>query len=374
MKVQRGVTREREDARGEAICERYARLSETDPARLAFKAMGRTTALITLPNAKNCRSPQELVGDFVTLFGTADPELLEHEGKAFTAGGRRYTVDVHGHSLSVYSGTGSRRTIAHDVIVRKIADIMGFAGLPGVAVEDANVFKCCIDSTARRRRYLQQLGSHTTGHGIRPDLSVPRHPFARSSVGPSQHQLYDVKTIGRTPTYHTPYRVQPADQRARAVPGEYRRSAIQCDRTWNGTPPGTVGTFEAYLNSLPPVIGLGFGGYGEWSKEVDSLIGQLAEIASAVPERLGCCHGPAQAQGQYAQWARKHLHRESLREVSRCRHAALDRLLLRPTETFAGDPDHCRMMDDSPNDPGVANAWDSSDARGAYEDRPPRAA
>ena len=81
----------------------------------------------------------------------------------------------------------------------------------------------------------------------------------------------------------------------------------------------------------------------------------------------------SQAQGQYAQWARKHLHRESLREVSRCRHAALDRLLLRPTETYAGDPDHCRMMDDSPNDPGVANAWDSSDARGAYEDRPPHA-
>ena len=158
-------------------------------------------------------------------------------------------MDVHGHSLSVYSGTGSRRAIAHDVIVRKIADIMGFAA---------------------------------------------------------------------------------------------------------------------------PVIGLGFGGYGEWSKEVDSLIGQLAEIASAVPERLGCCHGPAQAQGQYAQWARKHLHRESLRVVSRCRHAALDRLLLRPTETFAGDPDHCRMMDDSPNDPGVANAWDSSDARGAHEDRPRR--
>ena len=142
---------------------------------------------------------------------------------------------------------------------------------------------------------------------------------------------------------------------------------------WNGTLPGTAGTFEAYLRSLPPVIGLGFGGYGEWSKEVDSHIGQLAEIASAVPERLGCCHGPAQAQGQYAQWARKHLHRESLREVSRCRHAALDRLLLRPTETFAGDPDHCRMMDDSPNDPGVTNAWDSSDARGAYEDRPPHA-
>ena len=64
------------------------------------------------------------------------------------------------------------------------------------------------------------------------------------------------------------------------------------------------------MRSLPPVIGLGFGGYGEWGKEVDNLIGQLAEIASQVPERLGCCHGPTQARGQYAQWARKHLHRE----------------------------------------------------------------
>ena len=110
------------------------------------------------------------------------------------------------------------------------------------------------------------------------------------------------------------------------------------------------------MRSLQPVIGLAFGGFGEWSKEVDTLIGQLAEIASKIPERLGCCHGPTQACGQYAQWARKHLHRESLREVSRCRHAALDRILLRPTETYAGDLELCRMMDDSPNGPGVANA------------------
>ena len=46
----------------------------------------------------------------------------------------------------------------------------------------------------------------------------------------------------------------------------------------------------------------------------------------------------------------------------------------RDVETYAGDPDHCRMMDDSPNDPGVANAWGSSDARGVHEDRPHRGA
>ena len=88
-----------------------------------------------------------------------------------------------------------------------------------------------------------------------------------------------------------------------------------------------------------------------------------AKIASACPEKLGCCsqscYGLTQARGRYAHWARTHLHREALREVSRCRYAALDRMLHRPTETYVGDPEHCREMDDSPDDPSVANAWDS---------------
>ena len=77
------------------------------------------TALITLPDARNHRSPRELVGDFGTLFVTADPELL-HKGKAFTTRGISYTVDVHGHSLSLFNGTGTRRHTGHDTIVRKI--------------------------------------------------------------------------------------------------------------------------------------------------------------------------------------------------------------------------------------------------------------
>ena len=79
----------------------------------------------------------------------------------------------------------------------------------------------------------------------------------------------------------------------------------------------------------------------------------MADIASEVPERLGCCHGPTEARGRYAHWARKNLHRASLRELSRCRHAALDRILLLPTETYVGDPEQCSRMDDSPDDPGI---------------------
>ena len=65
----------------------------------------------------------------------------------------------------------------------------------------------------------------------------------------------------------------PADQRARGVPGDNQRAAVECDREWNGALPGSVGAFEGYLASLPPVIGLGFGAFGERSKEVDTLIG-----------------------------------------------------------------------------------------------------
>jgi len=41
---------------------------------------------------------------------------------------------------------------------------------------------------------------------------------------------------------------------------------------------------------------------------------------------------------------------------------------------YVGDPEHCREMDDSPDDPGVANAWDSSGERGAFGGEPSRGA
>ena len=82
---------------------------------------------------------------------------------------------------------------------------------------------------------------------------------------------------------------------------------------------------------------------------MDTLIGQVADVASAVPERLGYCHAPTQARGRYAHWSQ--LHRVTLREVSRCRHAALDHMLHRPSDTYAGDPEHCRAANTSPTTP-----------------------
>ena len=59
------------------------------------------------------------------------------------------------------------------------------------------------------------------------------------------------------------------------------------------------------MTRLSLVLGLGLGAFGEWSAEVDTLIVQMAHIASDVPECLGCCHGPTEARGRYAHWVRK---------------------------------------------------------------------
>ena len=98
------------------------------------------------------------------------------------------------------------------------------------------------------------------------------------------------------------------------------------------------------------MIGLGFGAYSEWSSEVEKLIGQMAELGGQHPEM----------------WAKRHLHREVARETVRCRHQALDRILLRPSSSFAGDPEECRRADGGPDEPGIGNVFESADNRAAF--------
>ena len=57
---------------------------------------------------------------------------------------------------------------------------------------------------------------------------------------------------------------------------------------------------------------------------------------------------------------------EVLREFARCRHQALDCALLRPTASYAGDPEECRRADGSPQEPGIGNVFDGSGDRAAF--------
>ena len=139
--------------------------------------------------------------------------------------------------------------------------------------------------------------------------------------------------------------------RARKVPSDYTRKALDVDRKFNGCLPGVPGPVSAKLASMPPVIGLAFGACGEWSTEMDKIVGHIADTRSRLPERFGCCHGAEQARGVIAQWARTHLSRTVMRETARVRHAALDIALGRPSSYF-GDADAFRRADGTPTAPG----------------------
>ena len=66
---------------------------------------------------------------------------------------------------------------------------------------------------------------------------------------------------------------------------------------------------------------------------------------------------------------RRALHREVLRAAgvrSVPPYQALDRALLRPTASYAGDPEECRRADGSPQEPGIGNVLDGSGDRAAF--------
>jgi hypothetical protein len=370
MRVQREVTRVREDLKFEALGARFALLPHNDPGRMAFKARPPSVALISLPSASLSLSPRELTSLLSVLFGVADPELLPHAGMPFRNGQWEATVDVYGRSLSNYIGKGTRRTTAHDVIVKRTASLLRHvSGERNIRCEDTSFFAGCIVDRRRRVQYLQdmgQRGSRRNASGIRPDILAHNWRTAISSVGPSKSQIFDIKTQGCSLTYGSNYHVRPTDARARQVPNEYLRLARAADSRWNGTAEGDVGSFERFLGSLPRVRAVVFGGYTEVSKSVDALCGEVATIGSEIPERFGCCHGADQAKGLVAQWFRRNLFREVARETVRCRHQALDLLLHRPSEAWAGSPDECNRMNGGPGEPGTGDAFAPSDNRAPF--------
>lgn len=123
-----------------------------------------------------------------------------------------------------------------------------------------------------REWHLQANGPRRAwrdAHSTRPDLSAWQWRYTRPPVGQSQLQLWDVKTSGVMPRYYSNFSVPPLDQRARLVPGDCQQKVVECDHDWNGMAPGLTGAFGGYLALLPPLMGLGFRGWGEWG----SLLG-----------------------------------------------------------------------------------------------------
>ena len=188
---------------------------------------------------------------------------------------------------------------------------------------------------------------HGDRGGIVPDLTVKN--FSSDGGGPPRWRLDEVKTSGHKEEYDKPSALDPVTRREAQIPGEYEKLARKADAKYCQTPAGVEGPILLHLRSLAPVYGLVVGANGEWSRGVDTFIADVARVASANPERFGCCHGSEQARGVIAAMAKDRLGRVSLRAAAQVRIAAL-RVATGQTTDDPSAGDYCA--------PGTGDEWD----------------
>jgi hypothetical protein len=242
-------------------------------------------------------------------------------------GGRPYfrPLDVYGQELSLYGGVGNKRYTAHNALERSLSGILRAVGVLTIC-QDVQQFAVVIPAGAQRAAYLRAAagGDRAPGRphgGVVSDLHTPS--FAGRD-GTSRNLNFDVKTFGYKPDeYHVRTAKTPAQVHGDAVPRQYELKCLAADERYCGCAHGVPGPLSALLETLGPVIGLAFGAYGEWSRQVDEFITDAAFVGSLVPEEFGCCHGTEQARGVIVSWARTRLARVSLREAAHVRIAAL---------------------------------------------------
>ena len=101
---------------------------------------------------------------------------------------------------------------------------------------------------------------------------------------------------------------------------------------------------------------------------------QRRELKEKKKRAIGHWRGESQTTSEHLSFIIT-IHGSNKRKVKMKHQTHLSKSLwLLPTETYAGDPEKCSRMDDSPDDPGISNPWDSSDARGASGGGPSRGA
>ena len=183
--------------------------------------------------------------------------------------------------------------------------------------------------------------------GLVPDLTVRNFPTVDGAL--SRSRVYEVKTFGHNDWYRQPGVLKPVERRDAKIPDEYVKLARTTDERYCGTHAGADGPVLHRLRALAPIYGIVVGANGEWSRGVGTFISDVARVASANPERFGCCHGQEQVQGGIAAMARDRLGRVSLRGAAQVRVAALLAITGQP----GADPGDFRR-----GDRGTQDEWD----------------
>ena len=321
-RLQRLLTRQLGRVRAAAMRVRMDQLPPEDQRGVAWHFAKERALFTTLPEASTVFGQHEFPAAVALYLGLPDPLIvdsiaasggsLSHFRDLGVPEGLR-PLDRWGNNLSLYMGRGHGRTVYHNDIQRELSRLARAVG-HNVRETPQDVFLPAIVAGARAR-YLQQLrrerGDGDFRGGVVPDI-----------YDPSSKQMYDVKTTGFKQDAYIGRR-SPVDEKAAAVPGQYRLRARAADAEYNDTPGGVVGSIEALLATMPQVECFSVGAFGETNRAVHAFLNVLVDKGSDTPERFGCCHGKEQAKGVVAQFLGRRLGRTLLRGAVRFRHVAL---------------------------------------------------
>ena len=221
----------------------------------------------------------------------------------------------------------------------------------GAMRQDPEVFGGAIpvgparDSYARSAREARNGGNRGA---LVPDLTIRTFPTVDGAL-PCTRESLRGEDFGHNNWYGQLGALKPVERRDAKIPDDYVKLARATDEKHCGTQAGADGPVLHRLRALAPIHGIVVGANGEWSRGVSTFISDVARVASANPERFGCCHGQEQAQGVIAAMVRDRLGRVSLRGAAQVRVAALLAITGQP----GADPGDFRR-----GDRGTQDEWD----------------
>ena len=341
--VQRWCTSERQRSRAYNLREQVGTLNPMDPLRVAHDQAGTGSLFGTLP--KEHTSASSVLSTTVAVFlGIPIPKVVAALDGGITSfrcrkqrdgRNRMRELDAHGHALSKFVGEGHYTIRRHNAMEDTLADSARSAGINAVQ-QLRTIYVNDVDH--HRRRAFEQsqrlkMAQQSTGdHGVMvPDVTfvnfVSRNAVDVAEYGGKPKSFdFDVKGCGFLEHLYSPRagRGVPMQRRADSVRKEWTRKAAEADRVWNNVPKGGDGPIQRRLRSRPGIKGLAFGFFGEWSREVDDFIAEVARNGGSTPERFGCCHGVEQATRVVSSWARERIGRLALRESAMAIEVALD--------------------------------------------------
>ena len=286
IKVQREITKMREDVRFAMLSNDAKKLNWKDERRIAFmdSQPESTKFVASLPVRGETIGNTEFHIMWATYFGEKCALLESHEGKG--PGG---VIDGYGHKLASAVMEGGGRTKWHDEVKWLIDDWGRQCGVE-ITTEVYGLFAAVINQSEE----LNQLPARKR-QGMVPDFMMKLTRNIRS--------LAELKTISQCKTWHTKAAMKERGgavaKRARALDKESGYKAREADVKFNGVDPQDpgMGPVQARLESFGRVRSFVVGPRGGLSKDLKSFVALLAETGGERMWRRMGARSPVEARG-----------------------------------------------------------------------------